>query len=76
MKKMNRILASFLVLLVITASLCGCKAENTQKTETNLKVEGTETLVTEETETEDATFLVNEGDAVIVVPEDQDMGGG
>ncbi len=78
MKKMNKVLASALALLLMTAVLCGCKAGNTQKTETNLKVEGTETLVTEETETEnveDATFLVNEGDVVIVVPEDQDMGG-
>lgn len=84
MKKMNKVLASALALLLMTAVLCGCKAGNTQKTETSIKVGETGTHVTEEseilvsgeTETEEAaTFLVNEGDVEIVVPDDQEMGG-
>ena len=76
MKKINKGFIPVICMCFILTMLSGCKGQKEQ--ETAIKVEDTVAVSTTETETESETeesHLTDEGDVVIVVPDDEEMGG-
>lgn len=80
MKKMQKILIPALCFTLLLSMLSGCKKEQAPETEADsgIRVEetGSEEVTESAAESEvDATMLENEGDVVIVIPDDQEEAG-